>query len=78
MQVIKKICGSIETASHFREVKKVVGKAEEIQSKDGFGEVRKIRTSRNMKNRNKDELLEGVHWVTQVVSGSPTTMWTKI
>lgn len=32
---------------------------------------------RNMKNRNKDELLENVHWVTQIVSGSETTFWTK-
>lgn len=32
---------------------------------------------RNMKNRNKDELLENVHWVTQYVSGAETTMWTK-
>lgn len=32
---------------------------------------------RNMKNRNKEELLENVHWVTQFVSGVEITMWTK-
>jgi len=32
---------------------------------------------RNMKNNNKDELLEDIHWVTQLVSGVEKTMWTK-